>query len=162
MATLGLNNRTVFQVLVTHGNFEGMTSFHPLSDRNRRNADLFSPLPQRHSLTIKFVEHVATCISGLFFRRRPSAVLRGVALLIVTAVNGQSRWPLAHVSEKVLKAIAPSVTDGDPAPTITRISFGFCAVAAVKHRSPYAVCRRLCLSMCAVPFRRAFSVEAST
>jgi hypothetical protein len=71
---------------------------------------------------------------------RPSTVGRFVVSVVVDAVKRQTGWLLAHVSEKVFKAVQPSVAHGYAAATVVFKFFDVWIVAARFHVGPRAEC----------------------
>ncbi|MEY4387884.1 MAG: hypothetical protein RLY20_3167 [Verrucomicrobiota bacterium] len=78
-------------------------------------------------------------VSGLFFRRGPSAVVWRV---MAAAVNSIKRvygaWLAPHVRQEVFKVI-PSFTDGDAAPAVAKVVGGSRIQASGAHGLPCAV-----------------------
>jgi len=72
--------------------------------------------------------------------RRPAAVTGFVVAVIVDTVKREAGRFLAHVSEKVFKAVTPAVAHFDAAPAVVFKLLNFRIIAARFHLRPRAVC----------------------
>ncbi len=88
---------------------------------------------------VRIRELARSAIAGLFGLRRPAAVARLVAAAVVLPIKRRALGALAHVREKCLEAVAPAITDNDPARSVVRIL----PRAPSLHAAPAAVGRRL-------------------
>jgi hypothetical protein len=78
-------------------------------------------------------------ISALFGLCRPATVARRIAAIIVDAIYRSSYRTLAHVSEKILKAVPPAVADRNASRAVFLEVREIRVRAAGNHRDPSVV-----------------------
>jgi len=81
-------------------------------------------------------------IDRLLLHGRPSAVSRRVSVVVIDALQRQSRsWPAAHVRDERGEVMAPSIAHGDAAAAVTRVRLRVRIDAALNHRLPDVIFR---------------------
>lgn len=82
-------------------------------------------------------------IGGLFLESRPSAVIKRVITVAISAIKGHAIRPLPHIGKEGEKAPAlarvPSLTNTDAPPAIVRVRSVARVAATPKHRDPTSV-----------------------
>lgn len=77
-------------------------------------------------------------IGSLFLRRSPTAIVRGVAFVVIYAINGVALGTDAHVAYEVVE-IQPLRADSDPSATVIVPVDMQWGCAAAHHSVPAAV-----------------------
>jgi hypothetical protein len=95
---------------------------------------------------------------------RPAAISRFVVSVIIDTVKRETGRFLTHVSQKIFKAVTPSVAHCNAAPTVVFELFDFRIVASRFHfrpRSKRSAPPADCVSVCDAGFTNAFKHETS-
>lgn len=131
-------------------------------DRKPRSLQLSRPRLHAHGFA---VERDAPCFRGvlaLFDHRRPSAIARRVAALIVDPFHGVlSRRPWPHVGQKSLERLAPFCTDRDTTPPVAGVKITGLVFAAPDHALPDSVFGCLAQSVRAHALAARFHIETT-
>ena len=107
---------------------------------------MFGPFLERFSPTSKCVDSGRLAVSNLLFSGSPSTICRRVWALIVNAIQCHAIRALAHIRKEILKR-HPTLTNGDSATTITRVSMISFVKTAPSHRCPNSMFIRPALSV---------------
>lgn len=78
----------------------------------------------------------ASPVSGLLLFCRPVAIVWRISSVIVSALNGHSKWALSHVGQKVFKRVAPPLTHQNAAPAIVWVCLIVWTVTPFFHANP--------------------------
>jgi len=108
------------------------------------------PLYERPRFAIEGDCAVCSRVVCLLAQGGPAAVFRRVIAVIVNAIQRKTRQRISHICVERLKAIAPSITDGDASSTIVGKRVAAWIKAAVFHVQPRSVNFREALSVCSV------------
>lgn len=98
----------------------------------------FSPLADRLRFSPKRNLYIAVSVIGLLLSGCPFAIVFRIAPRVINSLKSVTLWPLAHVFEKLRKAI-PILTDLYTLPAVAFVCVVFRVVTAIPHLYPHAV-----------------------
>jgi len=119
-------------------------------------------LGSTHLFSTKNNRYCVLPILGLLKSSRPSAVLRGVPLRSIQAINTASQWAFPHVGQKVLEGIFPSLAYRDTGPSVFPISALVSVSTPLEHCPPRAVRWRIAHAVSGEFYPSTFGEIAST
>lgn len=116
-----------------------------------RDAKPGGKVPNGNPLTPVLYEYRAGLVALLNFRRRPTAIIRAIAPVIIHAVKGVPSGAFAHVRQEIIER-TPALANGDAPPSVGGVFVGFRIGAALPHLRPRIVSRRL-VAVAGMPMR---------
>lgn len=94
--------------------------------------------------SIKCALRAIPFVAGLLVMIRPFAVIRGVTLVVIDAVNALfSVGTISHIGKEIFKAINPSVTNSDASCAVVFVSWRRLIQASLLHGRPRGIFRSL-------------------
>lgn len=144
------------------GSFDAPSFLEPSLNRVTVAAYFDAPLRDSKRLTVERDEFVSAGVVKLLNVARPSAVFFFIATIYINAVNRCSGWSFSHVGKKVLKAINPSLTNGNPPSAVVGVSESLWVGASLNHVVPRTVCRRTVHPVFLENSRSGFLLETPT
>lgn len=94
--------------------FNRPATFDALEQGHVFHAERFGPLSDGGCFAVEREPVIFSRVSGLFFRRSPTAVFPAVAFRAVDTVKGVvRRWSWSHVGHKCLTGLLPAFADSD-------------------------------------------------
>lgn len=110
---------------------------NPPADGGGRHAGALGPFNQGQRFTAQRELPVLPGVAGLLPGCRPPAILRAVALTVVSSVDRHARLGLsAHVGEEVFERAGPPLADGDAPAAVIPVTRRAGAFAAGLHSLP--------------------------
>ena len=118
--------------------------FQPPVQSGVRNTRLFGPISKAHGFALKCYHSIVSFISSLLRTCRPAAVVRVIALAIISSLKRVLvGWPFAHVMEESHKRASPMVAHNYASAAIILVSDITWVVAPLNHLCPRLILRRL-------------------
>lgn len=130
-------------------------------NHSRRPSEMTTPLIVSHGLAVPCDSQVVSSIVRLLKWRSPTAIFWAVWAVAVNAIQRVSIWAWPHVGKKRLKALSPSIADGDAERAVSAITFGRLAQASLLNPRPYDPLRRSGFSMSRGAKALEFAVKAT-
>lgn len=126
-----------------------------------RDVESFGPIGQRHRCALVCQELGSARVARLALLRRPSTISGFVVAVGVDSVDGVFQgWSRPHIGQEVLERVAPSLTDGDAATSISGIGAVRWVEAPSLHASPRSMFRGVAASMRRVDRQNYLAVKA--
>ena len=100
------------------------------------------PLLKRHGFAVVVEPGVVAPVILLRFLTSPDAIIRAVGAIIIDTLDSKPFRAFAHILQKVLKTIKPTITDGNAKRTIAAEFFNRWIVAPLLHVDPSVMGRR--------------------
>lgn len=116
----------------------------------------------KHKLYILHLFPSWASVVGLGFCVCPYAITRFVISVIVDALNTQTGWTLAHIGQKILKAISPALANRNTPLSIPLRVTTVGVVAAVLHALPNSIGSRSLHAVRDIALNKRLSVIAAT
>ena len=136
-------------------------SVDSVGDDAAANAQLGRPVSDAQRPAVRSDHASASLVAGLIRRGRPPAVGGFVVTVAVDALKGQPGRALAHVRQKVQRALQPGVAYANASPTIVWKLLVRWILAPRFHVDPYVVFLSSCEPMSQIGFGRPFLLQAA-
>jgi len=143
MTGLLLFSRPPVDYGLCQGVFNRPSLVYSVPDSHTAYSQLLAPLGNVKAFPFKREDVITASIVGLYFTGSPATVIRLIIAVVVDAIYGiSSAGPVAHIFEKVLKRIKPTIANPYAPLAIIFIGLVFGVITPTYHSSPRFMFRR--------------------
>jgi hypothetical protein len=118
------------------------------------HSDPVGPISRTHSFPIDGEHSIAAPIPLLLLAGCPPAVLLAITGVVISSVEGKTRWPFSHILQKVIEP-PPAIANSNSTSTVARPRRSSFGCASADHALPRTI-RRCALAPLFVPMSQAF------
>lgn len=86
---------------------------------------------------------MSSSVARLLITSGPTTIARVIGTVVVNSVKRGTYRTITHVCVKGCERLAPSITNGNTAPTVIRVAFSLFVRASLDHALPYSVFPRI-------------------